>query len=110
MQEKCSKLGTKQSELDSDSAKTNEEMNIAKQVLEDANSSLDSAISEGNMVKMQIAREMIALANEKYPPFLDILKNRQRSGMKSDKEKNLRKSYYKKQKKSYKLYLIFSHN
>ena len=65
MQKKCSRLDTKQSELDSDNAKTNEEMNIAKQVLEDANNSLDPAISEGNMVKVKIARKMIPVANKK---------------------------------------------
>ena len=32
-QKKCSKLDTKQSELDSDIAKTNEDVNIAKQML-----------------------------------------------------------------------------
>ena len=31
---------------------------------------------------------MSAVANKKYPPFLDIWKNRQRSGMKLDKKKN----------------------
>ena len=51
--------------MDSDVAKTNEEVNIAKQILEDANNSLDQAISEGIMIKIKIAREMIAVANKK---------------------------------------------
>ena len=65
MQKKCSRLDTKQSKLDSDNAKTNEEINIAKQVLEDGNNSVDSAISEGNMVKVKVARKMIPVANKK---------------------------------------------
>ena len=71
--------------------------------MEEANNSLDQAISEGNMNKIKIMREMIVVANKKSPPFLAIWNNRQRSGMKSKKKTkkktNLYKSYYKKQKK-----------
>ena len=34
-------------------------------MLEDANNSLDQATSESNMIKIKIAREMIAVANKK---------------------------------------------
>ena len=75
-------------------------------MLEEANNSLDQAISEGNMNKIKIMREMIVVANKKSPPFLAIWNNRQRSGMKSKKKK--KKTYIKaitKSRKSYKLYL-----
>ena len=76
-------------------------------MLEEANNSLDQAISEGNMNKIKIMREMIVVANKKSPPFLAIWKNRQRSGMKSKKQKK-KQTYIKaiaKSRKSYKLYL-----
>ena len=65
MQKKCSKLDTKQSKLDSDVAKTTEEVNIAKPMLKDANNSPDQTISEGNMITIKIVMEMIAVANKK---------------------------------------------
>ena len=34
-------------------------------MLEDANNSVDQAISKGNMIKLNMVREMIAVANKK---------------------------------------------
>ena len=74
VQKKCSKLDTKENELDSYVSKTNEQINIAKQMLEDANNSLDQAISESNTTKIKIARRMIAAANEKTSTISSHLK------------------------------------
>lgn len=74
VQKKCSKLDTKENELDSYVSKTNEQMNIAKQMLEDANNSLDQAISESNTTKIKIARRMIAAANKKTSTISSHLK------------------------------------
>ena len=76
--------------------------------MEEANNSLDQAISEGNMNKIKIMREMIVVANKKSPPFLAIWNNRERSGMKSKKKTKKKQTYIKaitKSRKSYKLYL-----
>ena len=82
-------------------------------MLEDANNSLDQTISEGNMIKIKIAREMTAVANKKISTVSSHLEEQVevRNKIRQKRRKNrYGKSNTKSQKKSYKLYLIVSHN
>ena len=98
--------------MDSNAAKTNEQVNIAKQILEHANNSLDQAISESNMIKIKIAREMTAVSNKRISTVSSRLEEqgKVRNEIRQKRKTVMEKLLQKAKKKSYKLYWIVSHN
>ena len=93
----------------SDVAKTNEEMNVVKQILEDVNNSLDEAVSEGNMITIKIARKIITVANKKYQFFRPFGRTGKGHEWKNKTKKIALEKLWENQikKKSYKYNLFF---